>query len=79
MLMKVPDPKTDEVGMKTVPQGDRDIRIFAGIFNAEFVFFAVCSTFFSNWVIAEYISMIMDQVPHLFLSENRIKGYGIVW
>lgn len=48
MLMKVPDPKTDEVGKKTVPQGDRDIRIFAGIFNAEFVFFTVCCTFLAT-------------------------------
>jgi len=51
MMAEDPDPTTDKVGINTMLQcdrSDRGIRIFAGIDNTEFEFFAVCSAFFSN-------------------------------
>ena len=50
MIIEASDPTTDEVGIKTMLQcdrSDRGIRIFAGIYNVEFEFFAVCSAFLS--------------------------------
>ena len=51
MMTEDSNPTTDEVSIKTMLQcdrGDRGIRVFAGIYNAEFEFFAVFSAFFSN-------------------------------
>lgn len=51
MMAEDPDPTTDKVGINTMLQcdrSDRGIRIFTGIDNTEFEFFAVCSAFFSN-------------------------------
>ena len=51
MMAEDPDPTTDKVGINTMLQcdrSDRGIRIFAGIDNTEFEFFAVFSAFFSK-------------------------------
>ena len=63
MMAEAPDPTTDKVGINTMLQcdrSDRGIRIFAGIDNTEFEFFAVCSMFLATGGVAEYISMFMD-------------------
>lgn len=59
IMRKVPDPTTDEVGIKTMLQCDRGIRIFTGIYNAEFEIFGVFYIF-SNGEGAEYRSMLID-------------------
>ncbi|QIC62211.1 hypothetical protein FSC12_13310 [Acinetobacter schindleri] len=74
MMTEDSDFSADEVGIKTMLQcnrGNRCFRIFAGVssivkyppngfYNAEFKFFAICSTFLATGGVAEYRSMLMD-------------------
>jgi len=78
-MMNVHDPTTDEVAIKTMLQCNRGMRIFAGIYNAEFEFFAVYSTFFNNHMSSKIYIHTHGLSPHLFLSVNQIKTYKIGW
>ena len=63
MIIEASDPTIDKVCIKTMLQcdrGDQGIRIFAGIYNAEFESLLYVLRFLATGGATEYISMLMN-------------------